>query len=75
MGMMRFQLPRVFSGMRRLPPAVGHTGSTGCWLFACPAYNAYLAGSVDQVAGDGVPYSVVPRFLRVMRESSERGRS
>jgi CubicO group peptidase (beta-lactamase class C family) len=71
MGMMRFQLPRVFTGMRRLPPVVGHTGSTGCWLFTCPAYDVTFAGSVDEVAGAGVPYTVVPKFLRVIRESKE----
>lgn len=70
-GIMRFQLPRLFTAMRRLPAVVGHTGSTGCWLFYCPEYDAYLTGSVDEVTAAGIPYRVFPRFLQVIRESRE----
>ena len=34
MGMMRFRLPRVFTPLASIL-VVGHTGSTGCWLFYC----------------------------------------
>jgi len=71
MGIMRVQLPRMFTGMRLLPPVLGHTGSTGCWLFCCPEYDATFTGSVDDVTAGAVPYRVVAKLLQVMRESSE----
>jgi CubicO group peptidase (beta-lactamase class C family) len=30
LGLMCFQLPRVFTALKRLPAVIGHTGSTGC---------------------------------------------
>ncbi len=65
LGMMRFRLPRLFSPLRPMPEVVGHTGSTGCWLFFCPKLDLYLAGSVDEVTSGAVPYRVVPDILRL----------
>jgi hypothetical protein len=66
---MRFQLPAVFTALRLLPPVVGHSGSTGCWLFHCPEYDATLTGSVDEVTAGAVPYALIPRFLQVIGKS------
>lgn len=64
LGIMRFQLPPLFTGMRRLPSVVGHTGSTGAWLFYCEELDLLLAGTVDQATAGAVPYRVVPKLLR-----------
>ena len=67
LGLMRFRLPRALTPFRPLPPVVGHTGSTGSWLFHCPDLDLYLSGTVDQVAGAGLPFRIVPRILALFR--------
>ena len=66
LGIKRFQLPRVFNLFRRMPAVIGHTGSTGTWLFHCPERDLYLAGAVNEVTAAALPYRVVPRMLRLL---------
>jgi D-alanyl-D-alanine carboxypeptidase len=65
LGLMRFQLPRIFTGLKRLPAVIGHTGSTGCWLFWCPEMDLYFSGSVDEAGAGTVPYRLMPELLKV----------
>lgn len=69
LGIMRFRLPRVFAPIHPMPAVLGHTGSTGCWLFYCPAWDVLLSGSVDEATAGAVPYRIVPKILRVLRSS------
>lgn len=66
LGLMRFQLPRVFSPFRPMPQVIGHTGSTGCWLFYCPEMDMLLTGSVDEVTAGAVPYRIIPKILNIL---------
>jgi D-alanyl-D-alanine carboxypeptidase len=66
LGMMRFHVPRLLSPFSPVPAVVGHSGSTGSWLFHCPERDLLLAGTVDQVTAGAVPYRVVPRLLRLL---------
>lgn len=66
-GLMRFQLPRVFTRWRPLPAVIGHTGSTGTWLFYCPEWDLMLAGAVNEVTAGAVPFRVVPKILDIFR--------
>lgn len=67
LGLMCFQLPRIFTSLKRLPSVIGHTGSTGCWLFWCPEIDMFFAGSFDEVSAGAVPYRIVPNILRVLQ--------
>jgi hypothetical protein len=67
LGIMRFRLPRVLTPLHPLPAVIGHTGSTGCWLFYCPQWDLYLVGSVDEVTAGAVPYRIVPKMLEIWR--------
>lgn len=67
-GLMRFQLPRLFSGGRLLPAVIGHTGSTGTWAFHCPDLDVTLVGAVDEVASGAMPYRITPRILRILTD-------
>jgi len=49
-----------------MPPVLGHTGSTGCWLFYCPELDTYLAGSVNEVTAAPVPFRMVPKMLSIV---------
>jgi D-alanyl-D-alanine carboxypeptidase len=66
LGLKQFQIPRVFTALKRLPAVIGHTGSTGCWLFWCRELDLYFSGSVDEAGAGAVPYRVMPKILRVM---------
>lgn len=70
LGLMRFRLPRWLTPLRPLPAVIGHTGSTGCWLFHCPSLALLLCGTVDQATAGAVPYRVVPRMLRIARDAA-----
>jgi CubicO group peptidase (beta-lactamase class C family) len=63
LGMMRFELSRWLAGGMRLPAVLGHTGSTGSWLWHAPRLQTVIAGTVDQATAASVPFRVVPRAL------------
>lgn len=63
LGLMRFEIPPVFTGFKSLPALVGHTGSTGSWLFWCPEHDLYFAGSVDEITAGALPFRLLPNIL------------
>jgi len=71
LGLMRFQLPRVFTALKQLPAVIGHTGSTGCWLFWCPELDLYFSGSVDEASAGAVPYRLMPQLLKILSTRKE----
>jgi len=68
LGMMRFRfrLPRVRTPSGERPALIGHTGSTGSWLFHCPQLDLLLSSTVDQATAGAVPFRFVPKLLRVV---------
>ncbi|MDH4259731.1 MAG: beta-lactamase family protein [Gammaproteobacteria bacterium] len=71
LGVMRFRLPRFLAPFRPVPQVVGHTGSTGTWLFHAPEPGLFLAGAVSQITAGAIPFKVVPRVLRVVGDRQE----
>lgn len=67
LGLMRFRVGRVLGGGRRIPTVVGHTGSTGSWLWHVPELDLVVAGTVDQATAAAVPFQAVPRALASLR--------
>jgi D-alanyl-D-alanine carboxypeptidase len=65
LGIMRFRLPRFLTPFRPLPAVIGHTGSTGTWLFHVPELDLLLAGTVNQITAGAVPFRFVPNVLRM----------
>lgn len=63
LGMMRFGVSRALNLGRRVPGLVGHTGSTGSWLWHSPELGLVLAGTVDQATAATVPFRSVPRAV------------
>jgi CubicO group peptidase (beta-lactamase class C family) len=68
LGMMRFRfrIPRVRTPGGELPELIGHSGSTGSWLFWCPQLDLFLSGTVDQATAGALPFRFVPRLLRLI---------
>jgi len=73
LGVMRFRLPRFITPLRPVPQVVGHTGSTGTWLFHAPEPDLYLAGTVNQITAGAVPFKLVPRLLRAVTDGHKQG--
>ncbi len=69
LGVMRFQLPRFLTPFRPIPPVVGHTGSTGVWLFHAPELDLHLVGALSQITAGPVPFRFVPKVLRAALET------
>jgi len=66
LGMMRFQMPRIFTPFRPIPELIGHTGACGSWLFYCPPLDLYLAGTVSQLTAAAVPFQFLPKLLNFL---------
>jgi D-alanyl-D-alanine carboxypeptidase len=70
LGIKRFRLPRPFTPLAAMPPIIGHTGSTGTWLFYCAELDLFMAGAVNQATAGAVPYRLLPKVLKVLRDDA-----
>lgn len=59
MGLMRLSMHPILTLFRRVPPLVGHSGSTGVLMYHCPDRDLFIAGTTNQLRAKGLPY----RFL------------
>lgn len=66
---MRFQIPRLLTPFQPVPKVLGHTGSTGTWLFYAPEMDIYFAGAANQISAGAVPFRVAPKILRAVAET------
>ncbi|HUU44219.1 MAG TPA: serine hydrolase domain-containing protein [Acidobacteriota bacterium] len=74
-GLMRFhdpilkgigRLPKVLRPIYSAPAVIGHTGSTGSWLFYCPNLDLLFSGTVDQATAGALPFRLVHKVLRAV---------
>lgn len=70
LGMMRFRLSRALSPAYPVPEMVGHSGSTGSWLFHCPELAVTLTGTLDQASSPALPFRFLPRVVRELRTAT-----
>ena len=73
LGMMRFRLPRLFTPWQPMPALLGHTGSTGCWLFYCPQRRLLLAGDLGEVTAGALPFRTLPQLLKALPVRAANG--
>lgn len=66
LGMMRFQMPPVFSLFRSFPELRGHTGVSSAWLFYCPEIDMIITGTVSQLTAVAVPFKTVPKIANLL---------
>lgn len=64
-GVMRFRLPRVMGGLRRVPPFVGHSGASGTVVFHNADLGVSVVGTVNQTAHRSLPYRLMVRTAMV----------
>jgi D-alanyl-D-alanine carboxypeptidase len=63
---MRYRIPRLFGPGRRAVTLLGHSGSTGSWLFHCPELDLVLTGTVDESSARAVPFRFLLRVLKAL---------
>lgn len=64
LGTMIFRVNRLSAPGRRPVRLVGHSGSTGTWLFHCPELDVHLVGTIDQAEGRALPFRLMAHLLR-----------
>lgn len=67
LGIMRFHLPAVLTGFRRLPPAVGHSGASGVVMYRIPDWRLSIVGTVNQLRERSLPYRIMARVAIAAR--------
>lgn len=69
LGIMRFEVPWIFSPFKRFPPVVGHSGASGALLFYCQEWDLYLVGTVNQVAKRSLSFQTM---IQLLAQANER---
>jgi D-alanyl-D-alanine carboxypeptidase len=67
-GLMRFKLPRLLSPFAPAPELVGHSGSTGSFLYVCQELNLYLAGTINHTQRPRAPFPLMLRAIEIIRK-------
>lgn len=60
-GVMRFALPPMLTGFRRLPPFLGHSGASGTVMFRNHDLQLTVVGTTNQVQRRSIPYRLMVR--------------
>jgi CubicO group peptidase (beta-lactamase class C family) len=66
-GIMRFSMPRVLTGLRAVPPFVGHSGASGTVMFRAADAGLTIAGTVNQAKHRSMPYQLMVRTALAAR--------
>lgn len=69
-GVMRYRLPRWMTG-RAVPEMMGHSGSTGSFLFRIPDLGCHVAGSFNQFGDTARPFRLLPRLARTIATAQQ----
>jgi D-alanyl-D-alanine carboxypeptidase len=60
-GIMRFRMAPLMTGLRRVPPFVGHSGASGTVMFRAAEPGITVVGTVNQVQSRSMPYQLMVR--------------
>ncbi|MHA2174457.1 MAG: serine hydrolase domain-containing protein [Candidatus Hodarchaeales archaeon] len=67
-GTMRIDLPRFMTMFRKMPPVIGHLGSTGTFLLRASDMDLYLVGAINQANSQSKPVRLVFKLLNLLRK-------
>lgn len=62
-GIMRFQLPAMFTMFRKVPAFIGHSGLSGAFAYYVPGKDVFLSGSVNQINNPGTSYKMLIQIV------------
>lgn len=66
-GIMKFQLPAIFTMFRKMPAFVGHSGLSGAFAYYVPEKDVFLAGTVNQINNPGTSYKMLIQTLNSIK--------
>jgi len=58
-GIMKFELPSIFTMFRKMPALIGHSGLSGAFAYYASTKDVYLAGTVNQINNPGTSYKML----------------
>ncbi len=62
-GIMKFELPAIFTLFRKMPAFIGHSGLSGAFAYYVPDKDLYLAGTVNQINNPGTSYKMLIKIV------------
>jgi len=62
-GIMKFQLPAIFTMFRKMPAFVGHSGLSGAFVYYVPEKDVFLSGTVNQINNPGTSYKMLIQIV------------
>jgi CubicO group peptidase (beta-lactamase class C family) len=62
-GIMKFQLPSIFTLFRKMPAFIGHSGLSGAFAYYIPEKDVFLAGTVNQINNPGTSYKMLIQIV------------
>ena len=69
-GLMRFKVPRLLAPFGYNPELIGHSGSSGSFLYYCRDLNLYLSGTINQVALRNAPFRLMIKAAQIFKRVS-----
>jgi len=62
-GIMKFQLPAIFTMFHKMPALIGHSGLSGAFAYYVPEKDVFLAGTVNQINNPGTSYKMLIQIV------------
>lgn len=62
-GIMKFQLPRIFSPFKPMPILIGHSGLSGAFQYYVPEKNCFITGTVNQIDRPSLSYKLLLKLV------------
>lgn len=62
-GIMKFQLPAIFTMFSKMPAFIGHSGLSGAFAYYVPEKDVFLAGTVNQINNPGTSYKMLIQII------------
>jgi len=62
-GVMKFQLPAIFTMFRKMPALIGHSGLSGAFAYYVPGKDVFLSGTVNQINNPGTSYKMLIQII------------
>jgi hypothetical protein len=68
LGLMRFQLPKIFSPFSPIPELIGHSGASSAFLFFSDIGQLYIGGTLNQLENQGRPFRLMLKIIKIVGE-------
>jgi D-alanyl-D-alanine carboxypeptidase len=72
-GVMRFKLPRFLAPFGYSPELIGHSGSSGSFLYRVPELDLCITGTINQMAAPRIPFPLMIKVAQLYRRAVTAG--